>query len=114
MSPILAIIKKDFRALFGSPVFYLLAGLCCILWSLYFSFSLYTYVGQSFQLSSQSMDTGLNIHQQIISGYIVVVHYLLIFVIAALNMKFFAEEKKDENILSFVDQSCVILATGIG
>lgn len=94
MMPVLAIIKKDLRAFFGSSMFYLLSGLCCLLWGLFFSFDFYKFVEESFRLSSQSKDSGLNIHQHLVADYVVVVHYVLVFIIAALNMKFFAEEKK--------------------
>lgn len=94
MMPVLAIIKKDLRAFFGSPMFYMLSGLCCLLWGLFFSFDFYKFVGESFRLSTQSKDSGLNIHQHMVADYVVVVHYVLVFIIAALNMKFFAEEKK--------------------
>lgn len=94
MSPILAILKKDMKSLFTSPMFYLLGGLCCCLWGIFFAFTLYNFVTQSFQLSTQSGESGLSIHHNLISNYIVLVHYILVFVIAAFSLRFFTEEKK--------------------
>lgn len=94
MSPILAIIKKDIRSLLTSPMFYLLTGFCCLIWGTFFAFEVFSFVQRSFQLSTQIRESGLNIHHDLVSSYTVIVHYVLIFVIAALSIRFFAEEKK--------------------
>lgn len=119
MMPVLAIIKKDLRAFFGSPMFYLLAGLCCLLWAFFFCFDAYNFVQESFRLSSQTQNSGFNIHQHLVADYIVVVHYVLVFIIAALNMKFFAEEKKLKTfplLLSspITSWQLVLAKTGVG
>ncbi|MCJ8276571.1 MAG: ABC transporter permease subunit [Bdellovibrionales bacterium] len=94
MMPVLAIIKKDLKAFLLSPMFYLLAGLCALLWGAFFAFDFYNFVRQSYELRAQTQEAGLNLHQHLVAGYVVVVHYVLVFIIAALTMKFFAEEKK--------------------
>lgn len=94
MGPVIAIFKKDMRALMTSSMFYILMGLCCCLWALFFSFQVYGYVQQSYQLSLKGMDVGLNIHQNLMASYVVIVHYVLVFIIAAMSIRFFAEEKK--------------------
>ncbi len=92
--PVLAIVKKDLKSLLTSSTFYMLAGLCTTLWGIFFAFEVFAYVQQSYQLSTQVKESGLNIHQNLVSSYVVIVHYVLIFVIAALSVRFFAEEKK--------------------
>ena len=94
MGPVFAIVKKDIRTLLTSPMFYFLVGLCTALWAVFFSFEVFNFVQKSYQLSAKSKESGLNIHQNLISSYVVVVHYVLIFIIAALSIRFFAEEKK--------------------
>lgn len=94
ISPILAILKKDMKSLVKSPMLALLTGLCCCLWGVFFTFTLYQFVTQSFQMSATNMDAGLNIHHNLIASYIVVVHYILVFVVAAFSLRFFTEEKK--------------------
>ena len=89
MMPVIAIIKKDLRSFFFSPMFYILAGLCALLWGLFFAFDFYNFVNESFRLSTQIKDSGLNLHQHLVAEYVVVVHYVLVFVIAALNIRFF-------------------------
>lgn len=94
ISPVLAILKKDLKSILTSPVFFLLTGFCCCLWGLFFAFQMFGYVGQSMNLSAANVDSGLNIYHNFIASYIVIVHYVLIFVVAAFSLRFFAEEKK--------------------
>lgn len=94
MSPVIAILKKDLKSFLTSPMFYVLAGLCCCLWGLFFSFELFNFVGRSLNLSSAIKESGLNIHHELVASYIIIVHYVLVFVVAAFSLRFFAEEKK--------------------
>ncbi|MEM7646668.1 MAG: hypothetical protein AAF203_07155 [Pseudomonadota bacterium] len=61
---------------------------------MFFVTALFQFVSQSFQLSTKTVTSGLNIHQDLFSTYLVVVHYVLVFVIAALSSRFFTEEKR--------------------
>lgn len=94
MSPIFAIWKKDLKMILSQPLFYILTGLCCCLWGLYFTFDIYSFVSRSFQMSTQQDLGALNIHQHLINSYLVVVFYVLIFIISTLSVRFFTEEKK--------------------
>lgn len=94
MDPILAIVKKDLKAFFTNPMFYVLTGLCCLLWGIFFSVDVFNFVQQSYKLSMKTKSGGLNVHHHLIASYLVVVHYVLVFIIAALSLRFFAEEKK--------------------
>ncbi|MCB0378941.1 MAG: ABC transporter permease subunit, partial [Bdellovibrionales bacterium] len=94
MMPVFAIVKKDMRAFLTSPMFYTLLGLCVLLWSIFFSIDMYNFIAESFRQSSGKAETGLNVHQNLISNYIVLVHYVLVFIIAAFTIKFFTEEKR--------------------
>ncbi len=92
--PLKAIVKKDLKDRLSSPSFWMIIGLSSLLWSLFYIFGVFTYVTQSMQLSTQSHSVGLNIHQHMISNYIVVLHYVLVFVVSTLSIYFFTEEKK--------------------
>ena len=94
MGPVFSILKKDLKILLKSPMFYFLTGLCCCFWGLFFTFQVYDFVSRSFQLSTQTTGRGLNIHHHLVANYIVFVHYFMVFVIAALSLRFFTEEKK--------------------
>ena len=75
-------------------MFYFLTGLCCCFWGLFFTLHVYNFVTQSFKLSIQMTNGGLNIHQNLVANYIVFVHYMMILVIAPLSLRFFTEEKR--------------------
>ncbi len=94
MMPVWAIVKKDLKGFFTSPMFYTLAGLCCCLWGLFFAVEVYQFSNQSYQMSLKTAKAGLNVHHNLISSFLVVVHYVLIFILSALSIRFFAEEKK--------------------
>jgi ABC-2 type transport system permease protein len=94
MQPVLAIYKKDLKAFLTNPMFYTLLGFCCCLWSFVFAFQVYAFIQKSYQVSLQSQNVVLNIYQDLVTSYLVVVHYVLIFILAALSIRFFAEEKK--------------------
>ncbi len=92
--PLKAILKKDLKDRLTSPSFWMIIGLSSVLWALFYIFGVYSYVTQSMQLASQSENAGLNIHQHMISNYVVVLHYILVFVVSTLSVYFFTEEKK--------------------
>ena len=94
ISPVFSILKKDLKILLKSPMFYFLTGLCCCFWGLFFTFQVYIFINKSFQLSTKTVNAGINIHQNLVADYIVFVHYFMIFIIAALSLRFFTEEKK--------------------
>ena len=96
MSPIVSIWQKDFLLLLKKPFFYILLGLCCLIWGLFFTFDVFRFVSQSFQLESKAGAGDLNIHRDLVSNYLVIVHYVMVFVIAALSVRFFSEEKKSK------------------
>ncbi len=94
MIPVFSILKKDLKIFLKSPIFYFLTGLCCFFWGVFFTFKVYTFVNQSFQISAGKASAGINIHQNLVADYIVFVHAFMIFIITALSLRFFAEEKK--------------------
>lgn len=95
ISPILAIWKKDVRGFLTQPMFYLTTGLSLLVLAIIFTFQLYQFVTQSFQaVAASQAGAGLNIYHHLISNYIVITHYLMVFLIAVLSLRFFAEEKK--------------------
>ncbi len=86
---------KDFRILVFSPMFYLIAGFCCILWS-------YSYMRNIIQFAAQSMMGGgmmggggnMNIQYTVFMAHISQINLISIFAIPALTMRLLAEEKK--------------------
>lgn len=94
MGPVWAIAKKDLKAFLTSPMFYSLVGFCAALWGLFFVVQVYQFANQSYQISLNGAQVALNIHHNLIASFLVIVHYVLVFILAALSIRFFAEEKK--------------------
>ena len=92
--PILSLFKKDLSIMLKSPMFYLLIGLCCCFWGVFFAFQVFFFANQSLQFLNRTPGQGLNIHQHLVANYLVFIYYFLIFVIVALSLRFFTEEKK--------------------
>ena len=95
MSPIAAIWKKDMKGFLTQPMFYMVVGMFLVLLAVLFTFQLYNFITQSFQVMANNRATsGLNIYHHLIANHIVITHYILVFVIAVLSLRFFTEEKK--------------------
>lgn len=88
------IAKKDLRNIFLSPLFYVLSGLCSLVWSLMFFTSVREFVSQSMFQMAQGGE-GSSLHFTVISRHISLVNLFMIFAVAAFTMRLFAEEKKN-------------------
>jgi len=96
MKGALTICKKELKGFLGSPSFYLIACLFTVIFSLTYSLSL-----SQFMKSMASMvatpgvpPQQLNIHYGVFLRLLSYLNLMLIFVVPALTMKLFAEEKK--------------------
>lgn len=91
---------KDLRNIFFSPLFYVLTFLCAFLWSLRFGFVLSDFLRASRMSQGASVfggpqAEGPNLHFSVVAGHVSMVNLLLIFVVAALTMRLFAEERRN-------------------
>lgn len=91
------IAKKDLRTLFLSPLFYILTGICSLVWTLIYAISVREFVNRSMMqmVQSQGQNEGLNLHFNVIVKHISLVNLLMIFAVGALTMRLFTEEKKN-------------------
>lgn len=96
----LVIAGKDLRNMFMSPLFYILAGICSIVWSFLFIFSVQEFVGQSMFRSAQAGgDEGwMNLHYTVFAKHFSLVNLIMIFAVAALTMRLFTEEKRNRTM----------------
>ena len=83
---------KDIRNLLTSPLFFIIAGLCTILWS-------YTFIRNVVQFAENSRqnmgaENGLNLQREVFMMHISQINLLFIFVVPALTMRLLAEEKR--------------------
>lgn len=87
---------RDFKALVTTPLFFVVAGLCTLIWSFMYIRVLDAFSRMSLQMSFQSRGEmpGLNLHFEAFVKHISLVNFLLIMAIPALTMRLFSEEKK--------------------
>ncbi len=91
MRAIFTIAGKDLKNLLKSPIFYVIGGLCAVIWSNSYIRVLLKFVETSMLQGPQS---GMNLQRDVFTPHISLVNLLLIFVIPALTMRLLAEEKR--------------------
>jgi len=100
MSNILAIAQKELKSYFASPIAYIVIGLFALLYGWFFVVMLSFFVRQSLQMTQ--FGTGgpqaMNINQQMIRPLLSNVEVLLLFVLPALTMRTYSEEKRSGTI----------------
>ncbi len=98
MKKILTIAGKDLKTYFQSPLFYIVAGVCAVVWSFVFATTVDRFMGASVSQMVQSMqgeaDQGINLHRTVVANFIFNVNLLMIMSCSALSMRLLAEEKK--------------------
>lgn len=92
---------KDLRNLFFSPLFWVLAGICTIVWSLMFYATVAEFMAQS--MSSMAQQGGpaegmVNLHFTVMARHISLVNLVMIFAIAGLSMRLFTEENRNRTM----------------
>lgn len=95
MNSSFVIARKELKSFFLTPTFYLIAGIICIILSLLFPAHFTMFVNQM-QMAAQQPGGSqqANIHYGLYLRHLSYMNLLLIFVVPALTMKLFAEEKK--------------------
>ncbi len=94
------IAERDLKTYFMSPLFYVIAGICTVVWSFVFGTAIDQFMGASVMQMVQSMQgengeqSGLNLHRTVIAYHVSIVNLLMIMSCAALSMRLLAEEKR--------------------
>lgn len=94
MRAILTIAGKDIKNLLASPLFYIISGLCTILWSYSYMRNLLAFAEQSKNYMHPGMEAGMNLQREVFMMHISQINLLFIFVVPALTMRLLAEEKR--------------------
>jgi ABC-2 type transport system permease protein len=95
MRIIFLIASKDFKQIASSPIFFFIAALCTILWSVTFVNFLNQFGVQSMMASNmQGGGEGPNIIRSVFMPHVSVVNLIFIITLPALTMRLIAEEKK--------------------
>lgn len=86
---------REFRSLLRGPTFYMIAGVASCIWSFYYLRNLFDFAQRSMgsPFGGPSPE-GQPIHYAVFVQHISLVNLVLLFVIPALTMKMFSEEKK--------------------
>ncbi len=91
-------VNKDFKQIFFSPVFFLIAGFCCAIWSFRFIRELFEFAskagGVPYFDPSLAQQRGPNIYETVFMNHLAFTHLLLLFIIPIITMRLLAEEKK--------------------
>lgn len=98
MAAIWTILKKELKAVFLSPLFYIIIFFVSLILSITFSVAMYNFAQissnamMSFGLSSPQQQ---NIHYMVFLSHLSLVNLIFIFVMPALSMRLLSEEKKN-------------------
>jgi len=94
MRAVLTLAKKDLKNLLMSPLFYIIAGLCSLLWSYSFMRNLLMFAERSRSFMQPGMEAGMNLQREVFLMHISQINLLFVFVVPALTMRLLAEEKR--------------------
>lgn len=96
MSKIFAICRKETRGFFFSPNFYIVCFLCAAVFSWIYPNVLnkFAMALQSAMYQPETPKQALNIHYQVFLPQLNILNLILIFIVPAMTMRLFAEEKK--------------------
>ena len=94
MREIAVLAGKDLRNLFLSPLFYSIAGLCTIAWTLVYFLGLQDFAQASAMSAMQGQGEGASLHFVVFARHISLVNLVMIFAVSAMSMRLFTEEKR--------------------
>ena len=99
MRNILAIAQKELKSYFASPIGYIVIGFWAFLYGIFFVPMLQMFVRQSMQMGMMGGGPqSMNLNQQLIRPLMQNVSVLVLFVLPAVTMRTYAEEKKSGTI----------------
>jgi ABC-2 type transport system permease protein len=87
---------KDLRNIFLSPLFYVISGVCSLIWFLMFVTRLSEFITQSTLQMIQGQGTdGIPLHFFLFYPHLSMVNLIMIFAVSAITMRLFTEEKRN-------------------
>ncbi len=98
MSNILAIANKELRSYFASPIAYIVLGFFALLYGYFYVAILALFVRQSLQMGQFGGGGAMNVNQQMIRPLLQNVTVLILFMLPAITMRTYAEEKRSGTI----------------
>jgi ABC-2 type transport system permease protein len=98
MSNVLAIAQKEIRSYFASPIAYIVIGIWAVLYGFFYASLLAYFVRQSMQMSQFGGQQPVNINEQMIRLLFQNVTILILFLLPAITMRAYSEEKRSGTI----------------
>src|SRR5436190_11924387 len=98
MRNILAIAGKELKSYFSSPIGYIVVGFWAFLYGIFFVPMLQMFVRQSMQMGAMGGPQSMNVNQMLIRPLMQNVSVLVLFVLPAVTMRTYSEEKKSGTI----------------
>jgi len=99
MGNVVAIAQKELKSYFASPVGYIITGIWALLYGWFFFNILYFFVRQSMSMSQMQGPQAMNLNQQLIRPLIAQnLPILVLFLLPAVTMRTYSEEKRSGTI----------------
>lgn len=98
MGNILAIAQKELRSYFASPIAYVVVGLFALLYGWFFTVMMQYFVRSSMNMTPMMGQQALNINQDMLRPVLQNVTILLLFVLPAMTMRTYSEERRSGTI----------------
>ena len=94
MRNILAIAQKELKSYFASPIAYIVIGLFALLFGYFYAVMLQYFVRAGMNMNPMMGQQSLNINQDMLRPVMQNVTILLLFVLPAMTMRTYSEEKR--------------------
>lgn len=97
MKGAMVIAGKDLRNIFLSPLFYVVSGVCSLIWFLLFSSYLADFIFKTTiqAMHAQGKENALPLHFAVFYPHFSTVNLIMIFAVSAFTMRLFTEEKRN-------------------
>lgn len=94
MRAICTIAKRDFLSILKSPMFFILAAVCSMLWSFVYLRTLFQFAALTNNPMAAQQQGMANIHFGVFMNHISLVHLIMVFAVPAFTMWLLSQEKK--------------------
>lgn len=94
MSTILILIKKDLQSFYSRPLFWIIAGLCALIWSPVYFTAFGLFLSQMVSVMGPQGEF-LSFHDRVVSEFASLVNFMMLLFANGITMKLLAEEKKN-------------------
>jgi gliding motility-associated transport system permease protein len=98
MRNILAIAQKELKSYFSSPIAYIVIGLFALFYGYFFAVYLQVFLRDSMSMGQMGGQQAMNVNQQMLRPVLQNVTILLLFVLPAITMRTYAEERRSGTI----------------